>query len=138
MVGCGSLSDCGEECEIQLSASSPAALTLCVSDRRLALSHDDKPHIASFTGEKKQITPPPKKKWKVLSALLRACRTRFCHPRYLPIHGHVDLLSYLVSRTMCRRSTAFVSPAVSVCACMCVLASARDLHIAGRVPRLYL
>lgn len=137
MVGCGSLSDCGEECEIQLSASSPAALTLCVSDRRLALSHYDKPHIASFTGGKKQIAPIPQK-WKVLSALLKACRTCFCHPCYLPLHGHVDLLSYLVSRTVCQRSTAFVSPVVSVCECMCVLASAKDLHIARRVPRLYL
>lgn len=32
MAGCGGLSDCGEECEIQLSASHPGALTLCVSD----------------------------------------------------------------------------------------------------------
>ncbi len=49
MVGCGSLSDCSEECEIQLSASGPLALTLCVSDHRLAPSHYDKLHIASFS-----------------------------------------------------------------------------------------
>lgn len=49
MVGCGSLSDCSEECEIQLSASHPPALTLCVSDHRLAPSHYDKLHIASLS-----------------------------------------------------------------------------------------
>lgn len=49
MVGCGGLSDRGEECEIQLSASHPGALTLCVSDHRLAPSHYDKLHIASLS-----------------------------------------------------------------------------------------
>lgn len=42
MAGCGGLSDC--ECEIQLSASHPGALTLCVSD--LAPFHHDKLHVA--------------------------------------------------------------------------------------------
>lgn len=42
MVGRGGLSDCGEEGEVQLSASHPAVLTLCVSFRRLAPPRDDR------------------------------------------------------------------------------------------------
>lgn len=63
MVGRGRLSDCGEECEIQLSASHPTALTLCVPDHRLAPSHYDKLHIApshkNYHQKIKKI--PPKK-----------------------------------------------------------------------------
>lgn len=84
MVGCGSLSDCGEECEIQLSASSPAALTLCVSDRRLALSHYDKPHIASFTGGKKQIDPPPPQKLEGTLSIAESLQNMFLSPLLSP------------------------------------------------------
>lgn len=70
MVGCGSLSDCGEECEIQLSASHhPPALTLCGSDHRLAPSHYDKLHTVSLSQQPQHL---PKKKEKSRILLIKA------------------------------------------------------------------
>lgn len=69
MVGCGSLSDCSEECEIQLSASHPPALTLCGSDHRLAPSHYDKLHTVSLSQQPRHL---PKKKKKSRISLIKA------------------------------------------------------------------
>lgn len=62
MVGRGGLSHCGEEREVQLSASHPVALTLCVSFHRLAPSHYDKLHIASLSQHSSHPLPPKDKK----------------------------------------------------------------------------
>lgn len=112
MVGCGSLSDCGEECEVQLSASGPPALTLCVSDHRLSPSHYDKLHIASLSQCSGNVTKPKKQlpnfSKKKLGAVIKAdipLKTLHLSLTELLLAlftqsraSAVDLLRYFVSR----------------------------------------
>lgn len=128
MVGCGSLSDCGEECEIQLSASSSDLMCICSPSGSILLWQT--PYCSALTvwlvefTRHSQISGKrnPEHWWKLIflsgKAWLRIWIV-FCHklPQlsscYLSLHGRESVLltceDTLSAGFISHRSRAFVS-----------------------------
>lgn len=145
MVGCGSLCDYGEECEIQLSASHPPGSDLmCLWSPSGSISLWQTPYCSTLSAAA-TITEKKKELKKGTQAVIKAeipLRTSIWSlvTNWAPVISlyMVEGLGCWPAKIPCQQISLVTGARLlfpcGVCVHVCVWASAKDLQIARRTP----